>query len=365
MPEPIKNFFSPQFINELAQNIQAAYKKFDTKGFEAFIQDQTWDSLELKARIRHITLALGKFLPQNYVQAIAIINVAIEAYGNWLDGFVLFFPDFVEVYGQGEESWNTSMAALEKYTVHASAEFAVRPFIINHEERMMAQMRTWATSDNEHVRRLASEGCRPALPWGQALQSFKKDPSPVLPILEMLKDDPAMYVRKSVANNLNDISKTHPKLVADIAKKWYGHTENTNWVVKHACRSLLKKGDPAVLDIFGFGNASAVEIEDFALCSQTAAIGGDISFSFTVRCKVDTKLRLEYAVDYVKANGKQNRKIFQISESEVRAGLIKPYVKKHSLANNSTRKHYVGKHAITLIANGAACKTYYFELMAT
>ncbi|MCL2355603.1 MAG: DNA alkylation repair protein [Defluviitaleaceae bacterium] len=360
MPDALKDVFNREYLCKLAANIQAVYSPFRADDFVASTMDETWDSLELKGRMRQITLNLGKFLPADYREAIAVIDKAIVSEGSWLDGFCLYFPDFAEVFGQ--DDWETSVAALERYTPHASAEFAVRPFIINDEERMMAQMYCWSKSDNNHVRRLASEGCRPALPWAQALPKFKKDPTPIFAILEQLKTDPDIYVRKSVANNLNDISKTHPDLVAKIAREWYGKNEHTDWIVKHGCRTLLKKGNRDVLAIFGFSDAESVGASDFAIDAQTVAIGDAFNFSFVITTKSATKVRLEYAVDFVKSTGKRNRKIFQISEIALKANENKVYTKKHSFADLSTRKHYPGTHSVTLIVNGAERGTLDFEL---
>jgi len=327
--------------------------------------DNTWDGLELKQRMRQITLNLGKFLPQDYPEALQVIDATLNQYnadGGWAEFGVMSFPDFVEVYGQDEQHWDLSMAALARYTPYASAEFAVRPFIINHEERMMAQMMAWAKDENEHIRRLASEGCRPALPWAQALPKFKKDPTPVLPILEQLKDDPSEYVRRSVANNLNDISKTHPDLVAEIAGRWHGTSPQTDWLVKHACRTLLKRRHTAVMAVFGFSDADAVNASGFALSSKTVKIGESIEFYFNIHTKKDTKVRLEYTIGFVKANGKQSPKIFQISEIAMKKDQRKPYAKTHSFRDLSTRKHYAGIHSITLIVNGAERGTLEFDL---
>jgi hypothetical protein len=169
-------------------------------------------------------------------------------------------------------------------------------------------------------------------------------------------------VQKSVANNLNDISKTHPDLVIKIAKEWYGKNEITDWIVKHACRTLLKKGNRDALAIFEFDNVSSVDVEGFALDATSISIGEDISFSFTVLTKEATKARLEYGIDYVKSNGKRNRKIFQISEVSLKENIKKSYTKKHSFADVSTRKHYAGTHSITLIVNGIERGTLDFEL---
>ena len=362
MADLLKNIYNEEYIRKLAEDISAAYSIFDADEFTRSTLSGEWDNLELKGRMRQITLNLGKFLPSDYSTAVGIINNVIAKYGTgWMaEGFCMYFPDFIEVYGQDEHNWDISIAALKRYTPHCSSEFAVRPFIINHEERMMKQMYEWAKHDNVHVRRLASEGCRPALPWAIALTKFKKDPTPVLPILEELKADPELYVRKSVANNLNDISKTHPDLVAELAKKWYGKNELTNWVVKHGCRTLLKKGNTEVLSIFGFNNAGAIDVENFDIDTLYVAIGDSFNFSFDILAKEDTKVRLEYAIDFVKANGKQSRKIFQISEIALKANDKKRYTKNHSFADLSTRKHYPGTHAITLIINGTERGTLEF-----
>ena len=318
------------------------------------------DDLELRARGRQISVNLGKYLPTDYRAAISVIDKAITS----CDGFMCaVFPDFVEVYGQDDTNWGLSIGALERYTQYASSELAVRPFIIKHEERMMAQMYAWSKHENEHVRRLASEGCRPQVPWGQVLTKFKKDPAPILPILEQLKTDPSLYVRNSVANNLNDISKTHPDLVAKLAKEWYGKHEYTNWIVKHGCRTLLKKGNRDVLAIFGYHDAVPIDIDDFALEATSVSLGEDIGFSFSIQVKEPTKVRLEYGIDYVKSNGKRNRKIFQISEISLKKNEKKSYARKHSFADVSTRKHYPGTHSVTLIVNGAERGKLDFELI--
>ena len=363
MPEPIKNLLNHSLLSKLALDIQSAYNPFQTEEFVRSILDETWDGLELKDRTYKISAALGMYLPQDYKTAIGVIDQVVMNYGTWLDGFAWFFPIFVELYGQDEENWDISMAALARYTPYASSELAVRPFIIKDEERAMAQMYAWSRHENELVRRLSCEGCRPALPWAPALNSFKKDPSPILPILEQLKSDPSVWVRKSVANNLNDISKTHPDLVIKLAKDWYGVNEFTDWIVKHGCRTLLKKGNREALALFGLQDVVFIEISGFSLGAASIAIGEEMDFSFTVSAKEATKARLEYGVDYAKAKGKRSRKIFKISETTLRANEEKAYVRKHSFADVSTRKHYPGVHSITLIVNGAERGALDFELI--
>ena len=368
MPELLKDKLNCDSLREFAVAIQSVYTPFQADDFIESVMDKTWDSLELKARGRQITMNLGKYLPKDYGAAIGIIDSVTTSY----DGFCKYcFPDFVEVYGQDEANWGISINALERYTHYASSEFAVRPFIIKHEKRMMAQMYVWSKHENEHVRRLASEGCRPALPWGQALTAYKQDPTPILPILEQLKTDPSPYVRNSVANNLNDISKTHPDLVAALAKDWYGKNEYTDWIVKHGCRTLLKQGNRNVLAIFGLDDDVSIDVDGFTLAPPSISIGEDIVFSFSIcaqqatKAKQATKVRLEYAIDYVKASGKRSRKIFQISEISLKPNEKKTYTKTHSFADVSVRKHYPGTHSIMLIVNGVDRATLDFEVASS
>ncbi|HEK4788032.1 TPA: DNA alkylation repair protein [Clostridioides difficile] len=357
MPELLKNMYNRESLYEVAVAIQSVYNSFKVDEFIKSTMDETWNNLELKARCRKISMSLGMYLPEDYKEALSILEKSVTGFY-----FAFFFPDFVEVYGQDDINWDLSISALERNTEYWSSEFAVRAFIIKDEERMMAQMRKWSKHKSEHVRRLASEGCRPQLPWGQAISKFKKDPTPVLPILEQLKTDTSTYVQKSVANNLNDISKTHPDLVISIAKDWYGKNKSTNWIVKHGCRTLLKKGNRDVLALFGYDDTTSINIQDFTLETTSISIGEDLTFSFNILAKKATKTRLEYGIDYMKSNGKRNRKIFKISEVSLKENEKKSYMKKHSFADVSVRKHYPGIHSITIIINGVEKGKLDFEL---
>ncbi|EDN66091.1 DNA alkylation repair enzyme [Beggiatoa sp. PS] len=262
----------------------------------------------------------------------------------------MFFPCYVELYGLNE--YEDSILALEYFTEFSSSEFAVRPFIKKYNRRMMVQMEKWAESSNHHVRRLASEGCRPRLPWAMALPEFKENPAPVLKILEKLKDDDSEYVRRSVANNLNDISKDNPLILIDVAQKWLGKNPNMDRLVKHACRSLLKQGQPKILELFGFVKPDHISIEAFKI-QESVNMGENLEFSFILKTQQGKlgKLRIEYAVDFLKNNGKLSRKLFKISESDY-SGSKKVITKHHSFKNISTRKYYTGIHGLAVIVNG-------------
>jgi 3-methyladenine DNA glycosylase AlkC len=275
----------------------------------------------------------------------------------------MVFPDFVEIYGL--EDWERSMPALGYFTQFASAEFAVRPFLDRDPERAMVYMDRWSKHENPHVRRLASEGCRPRLPWAMALPKFKEDPRPILPILDRLKDDESESVRRSVANNLNDISKDNPGLVLETCEHWYGRSEQIDWVVKHGCRSLLKAGDTRALRLFGFGDPAQIAVERLHVRETELQIGDALFFAFELKVngEEEIKLRLEYAINYVKAGGKTSKKIFQISERRYAPSTHK-LQRKQSLADMSTRKHYPGKHRLAVIVNGEEKAACFFELLA-
>lgn len=360
MAEKLKDlFFTRATLAQLAKAIEQVDVKFDQAKFLALVFDEAWEARELKARMRHVAICLGQTLPKSYPQAMKILKeVAPQSKG--FDSMV--FPEFVQVYGL--EDWERSLPALEFFTRFGSSEFAVRPFLHQAPERAMPFVLKWAESSNHHVRRLASEGCRPRLPWARALPKFKADPSPVLPVLEKLKDDESEYVRKSVANNLNDISKDHPELMIEICERWVGHSPRTDWIVKHACRGLLKSRHERALTLFGFGDNGQVEVANFKLGKKRLQIGEDLNFAFELQVSGsgERKLRLEYTIDFVKANGKTSKKVFQISEKSYSAGVY-PVRKKHATADLTTRKHYPGKHQLAVVVNGKELAALDFDLV--
>ena len=359
MAELLKNRYSETYIRRLGATVKTHYPNFDELNFQGSVFDKQWPSRELKGRMHHIAVCLHQSIPANYPENIEILKKVAPSFGGME---AMIFPDFVETYGMN--AWDISIAALEYFTQFSSSEFSVRPFIVQDSERMMKQMLDWSLHKNEHVRRLASEGCRPRLPWAMALPEFKRSPGPILPILENLKQDPSAYVRRSVANNLNDIAKDNPEVTLDIAASWIDTHADTDWLVKHASRTLLKKGVPRALVLFGFTNQSIV-VSDIKLSRNKLAIGESFEFSFNLISKDGYlgKTRIEYAIDFVKANGKCSRKIFKISESEIDSH-EKVYKKNHSFKQLSTRIHYPGRHRLSVIVNGVDKNAVDFELLA-
>lgn len=365
-PFQLKNIYSEVFLYDVARELTATWPEFPGKTFLQRVFDEQWPKRELKQRTRHIAECMHATLPPEYAQAVDIIVRTVERMiarsGDQLSFIWGIFPDFVEAFGPNEP--DISIPALEIITRLSSAEFAVRPFLLRYPERMHAQMLAWAGHSSPMVRRLSSEGIRPRLPWGMGVPALKKDPSPVLPILEQLKNDPAETVRRSVANNLNDISKEHPDLVLDIARRWKGQSVETDWVVRHACRGLLKKGHPEALRLFGFDAALLLVTVEQLTCPAQVNIGERLHFSFMVHNKSDelTSVRLEYAIDYITSTGKISRKVFKISEFAMAPRQVMAFAKNQRFTDFTTRKHYPGRHKIAILVNGIEQQSALFDV---
>lgn len=363
--EPLKNAYNTSFYNAFLQALEEVIPTVDKAAFLKAIFTPEWENYELKERMHHTALVLHHFLDADFRKAILQIKnlIPILEKHKISGGYeYLFLPDYVETYGQ--EYLVESVASFETITPFISCEFAIRPFISQHTKYVMAKINEWTFHPNLHLRRLASEGCRPRLPWAMALPDFKKDPSFIIPVLENLLNDESPYVRKSVANNLNDISKDNPEVLIDFTEKHYGETEATDWILKHANRSLLKKAEPRIMKIFGFGNTTQIDIQNLQLSAPVISLGEDLHFSFDLvnNDKKPTLIRLEYAVYYLKSNGSLSKKIFQISQKEHPAYSINKIRRKQHFKPISTRKYYFGTHKIAIVANGKEFDLISFEL---
>jgi 3-methyladenine DNA glycosylase AlkC len=359
MGELLKNlFFKKAFFEGLCGRIIKEYPAFDKKKFLKLVFNNDWEQKELKQRIRRISNSLHEVLPADYRKA---LNILIKSSAGAKGFEALIFSDYVEVYGLDDPE--SSIPALELFTQLCSSEFAVRPFIIKYPELMIKQMKKWSKHKNSHVRRLASEGCRPRLPWAMALPEFKKDPAPIIPILETLINDKEEFVRRSASNNLNDIAKDNPDITLSFAKKWLGKSPETDAAIKHAMRTQLKGGDPKALALFGYKNKTDISIKDFKLSPAIVPIGGKLNFSFVLinKSKSPVKLRVEYAVYYLKLKGRYSRKVFKITENTFREKLI-PLKRNQSFADMTIRKHNPGKHRISIIVNGQELEIKNFML---
>lgn len=352
-------FFTRTSVEAMAGILTKHHRSFKRDRFLDGVFTKTFEQKELKGRMRHVTEALHDVLPASLAKAIAILIKAAPE----IKGFeAMCLPDYVELYGQ--DDWDLSLEAMALFTQYSSSEFAIRPFLQRDPVRGMAYMLKLAESPEPNVRRFASEGCRPRLPWAMALPVFKKDPTLILPVLEKLKDDSSEFVRKSVANNLNDISKDHPEIVLDLCSRWLGQSQRTDWIIKRACRTLLKEGNARAMRLFGFSDPQAIAIRDLKLARVSLRIGQTLHFGFTVRVTTDapSMVRLEYRMTFARAGGKSSEKVFQIREDTLPPGdhVIR---RKHCFVDMSTRKHFPGRHEIAVIVNGVEKASKDFQLI--
>jgi len=348
----LKDMFNRDTVGALADALALNYSGFPRNDFLNRVFDNSWDQLALKARVRHITQILGDYLISDYQENLNILKRALPHLTD--QGFEkMVFPDFVEVFGL--DDWDTSMDALEEFTKHISGEFAIRPFISLYPDRTLARMHEWASSPHPGVRRLASEGCRPRLPWGIRLNDLVADPSPILPILDTLKDDPREEIRRSVANNLNDISKDNPDVVIQILSRWQNpENADRSRLIKHALRTLLKSGHPQALGLLGFSSNPKIEVLEIFLEPKQIMLGESVELSFQIKstAETDQDLLIDYLVHFLRANGKHTAKVFKLSQKTLGAGEKIKITKKHSFQIITTRKYYPGSQSFQPQING-------------
>lgn len=360
-----KDIYSEAFYETFSDTLENVLPSFDRGKFKGLIFISEFDDFELKQRMLHTAETLHHFLPEDFSLASdLIVQIIQNLRGNGISEHnieYMFFPEYISMYGI--DHYDDSVKAMEYITQFTSCEFAVRPFILKYEEQMIQQMLAWSKHEHHMVRRLASEGSRPRLPWGMGIPSLKKDPTPILPILYQLKEDPTEIVRRSVANNLNDIAKDHPDVVVSIAKTWKGGSKETDALVKHACRTLLKQAHPEIMKLYGL-DSSKLETSSFTVITPRVKIGDHLEFSFNLR-NTDNKsrlLRLEYGIHYLKKNGELSRKVFKISEREIEQGESLGISRKQSFKPITTRVFYPGRHRVSIIVNGTEMDIADFEL---
>jgi len=367
----LKEVYNQKFFEALCAALKKSHNKFNQKQFLALVLDKNWQERELKQRMRHISVCLDKILSGAYSENIEILKQTAKfVTKDKMSGLsLIIFADYVEVFGL--DDFSTSITALEFFTPFGSSEFAIRHFLVKYEQQTLKQMLLWAKSDNYHIRRLASEGCRPRLPWGIALQKFKQNPQPILTILEILKDDSEEYVRRSISNNLNDISKDNPEIALNLAEKWLKNAnDNLTKLVKHGLRGLLKKGDKRALRLLSINDDHQAVIELFDLQKNLVKVSDvlnqDLQFSFKLlnhkKTNIRQIIRLEYAIYFLMKNGLYSKKIFQIVQKHFGEGEF-IFNRKHSFRIISTRKYYSGTHEIALILNGSEVDKKEFNLL--
>jgi 3-methyladenine DNA glycosylase AlkC len=358
----LKDFIDRKSVEAIASAVAAELENLGSAAIVAAVFDDAWEGRALKQRIRHIAISIRAFLPADYSAALAVMRRAGERVeAGWMS--VWAFNDFVEEYGVDDP--DISLPALEQFTKLASAEFAVRPFINRNPERMARQMLAWAQDPDPLVRRLASEGYRPRLPWGMGIPKLKKDPAPILPVLTVLRADPSESVRRSVANNLNDISKDHPDLTVELLQEWSDDSPDMEALVKHALRTLVKKGHAGALELLGFSSQPEVVCGEVLIVPPSIAIGGSVHMEITVRSTAPESqpLMIDYAVVFKNASGSESRKVFKGKVVELEPGDSETLRRKINLIPMSTRRIFPGSHRVEVQVNGAVLGAAQFDVV--
>lgn len=363
----IRNLFSKDSVIKLANRIKKSYPQFQKEEFINSINSNL-DPLSFGDRSKLIQNKLIKYLPKNFKQTANILikslpnklvkNDMSEAYEN----FIVVAETYV-IKRLGMNNFDLSMKALYEMTKRMSSEGAIRRFIEKYPKDSLTLLKIWTKDQDVHVRRLVSEGTRPKLPLESPIRMFIKDPIPIIKLLDVLKDDKELYVRRSVANNLNDISKDNPKIVVETLKRWkINATKERMWVIKHALRTLYKRGNKDALEMMGYLKPFLSEVE-INLVEDKVEFGGALEFNVSFKSLKDQKLMVDYAIHYMKANNKQKIKVFKLGIKNTKNNEKIIYNKKHSLREMSTRKHYKGKHKIDLIINGYKFFDIDFEVL--
>lgn len=366
-PKQFKDYFDKALAQRLAKLIGEVYPDFKSRAFVKQVAGQI-EQLELKARVAVIAEALREFLPEDYLKALDILMQILGPEDGVKDNKsvrglqMMPIEHFVGVYGL--DHFEPSMRALYEITKRSTAEFAIRSFLIRYEKETLKVLADWVTDASEDVRRLVSEGTRPRLPWAMQLPSFMDNPRPTLRLLEKLKDDPSEYVRRSVANHLNDVTKDNADLAVDVLRRWAkGAGKEREWIVRHALRSLVKQGHKGALDVLGYGSPK-VKLVRFDVQTPVVQFGEALEFSFALHSegKRSQKLVVDYVIHFVKANGSTSPKVFKLSSRTLKAGECLELERVHKIRPITTRKYYAGEHRVEVQVNGVVLGGGEFEL---
>lgn len=363
----MKNGLDEAAVRRIAANLARNGQQFDADAFLASALPSLQD-LELKSRVLHVARALHQGLPKPFTKAAEVLRRAAKSWDrgpeNALAGFAAWpVIDYVGLFGL--EDFEIAMQCLKELTHLFSAEFAIRPFIEADWGRALAILHTWVKDPDAHVRRLVSEGTRPRLPWSSQLAELRDDPSHALPLLTALRDDESLYVRRSVANHLNDIGKDHPDFLVELLGEWSPRAgRERNWVIRHAARTLLKQGKKEALSLLGFDPNAKVSCGPPRLEPAAVTIGDSIEFRCTIASESDTPLEVmvDYVVNYMKADGTRRPKVFKLKKTTLAPRARIDVFKRHRMAQTSTRKLYTGEHELWLQVNGRAFPKSCFTL---
>ncbi len=337
-----------------------------------------FEQLGLMDRGRRLSVVLRQFLPSDFRQAAPLLVHSMGrpmgldprgepvASGDVVSSFY-HLPHSMYIAEHGLDHLPEAMQAQHALTQRFTAEFSLRPFLQQHTQATLAHLTQWVSDPSAHVRRAVSEATRPRLPWAARLPDFVRDPSPVLPLLARLRDDSSSYVRRSVANHLNDIGKDHPELLTGTARQWLDDAPvpaSRQALLRHALRTAIKRGDVQALALFGHGQVSPLQIQSASITPSKARIGDSVTLRCTLynpSAEVASALA-DWRVFYVKANGMLNPKVFKGATVQIDAHSHGVLEKTLSLRQMSTRTHHPGRHTVEIVINGHAHSIGHFDL---
>lgn len=355
----LKDLLNAHALARIGRAAAQVHPGFDERAYLAMARDGL-DDLSIMQRMSRAADCLRAHLPDNYPKALKLVRrMAPLLPGGFAD---MVLPELVGRHGL--EHFELSLEALRELTPYSSAEFAIRPYIAQDPDAVLARALVWAGDANEHVRRLASEGTRPRLPWARRLPLLMAEPQRTRPILEKLQADPSDYVRRSVANHLNDITKDHPEWVLDLLEDWPTQQPETKWIAKHALRNLIKAGHPRALQLVGATLGAKVQLSAFEVSPTALRLGQTLQLNATLvsTARQPQKLVVDYAIHYVKKNGDSNRKVFKLRTLELDGQAEVTLSKRQTIADFTTRTHYAGRHPVELLVNGLTVAQGHFEL---
>lgn len=376
MAYELRDFYDASVIGDIARDLKRAYPAFNVRTFTAQCLDGL-APLSLTGRAAHIAAAMRRHLPADFDQVADILERSLGSHHGSTESFGMapfkYLPHTMLTASDGLQHFEASMRLQHAITQRFTAEFSIRAFLNAHPEATYARLVEWSADPSPHVRRLVSEGSRPRLPWAPRLRHFQKDPAPVLALLERLKDDPELYVRRSVANSLNDIAKDHPDVVVDVCRRWLGEVRSArpdaralqrHWIVSHALRSLVKAGHPGALELMGAGAKPRIRLDAVRTTPKRVKKDGRVECTLllvsTARASQD--LLVDYAIHYMKADGRTTPKVFKLKRVTLDRGASVPIRIVIKLADLTTRKHYPGKHRVELLVNGRKYPVGEFQL---
>ncbi len=336
----------------LAREIAAAWPAFPARRFTSGLA-KALEPLELLARSDLLAERLVAAMPAPFPAAAEVLYRALGSptFSGWI---VMPCGGFVARAGLDDP--DTALPLLAALSGRWSSEFAVRPFIERHRTQTYEHLHRWVDDEDEHVRRLVSEGTRPRLPWARRLRFLVDDPSPNIPLLERLVADPSPYVRRSVANHLNDIAKDHPELALELGRRWIGRSGDADVLVRHGLRTLVKRGDRGALELLG-ASVNRVELRSLTVDMQRIKIGEAVDLIVTLALPEGSNLPAEtiidYRVHYIGARGEPKApKVYKLARRRIEPGRAVTLRRRHVFDHVSIRRIHPGQHRIDVQGNG-------------